>query len=173
MTVVYLVSLHLGVPCPHLSQLNLFTVTALETPWCYSEPWGFALHAHIALGPAELCQPHGAPHPSMVPGTAQGCWASSPYAGFCYSLLHYTCAQKKSPFIHPQIFCLLPRPTPPFTPRLHHYSFHSLNQLHRLVLILLWPLSPPAFPSGTFLVAQSHQDTFAHTHLLAKKHMSE
>lgn len=62
MTVVYLVSLHLGVPCPHLSQLNLFTVTASETPWCYSEPWGFSLHAHIIpraswAPPAPRCPP--------------------------------------------------------------------------------------------------------------------
>lgn len=76
MTVIYLMSLHLGVLYLHLSKLSLFTVVSLETFWHCSEPQGPPF-THITsrdswdLWAQAAHQPFGTCCPLMAQDTAQ------------------------------------------------------------------------------------------------------
>lgn len=134
MTVIYLTSLHLGVLCPHLSKLSLLTTVPSETSRCCCKPQGFPFTLTSPPGTVEICG-HRQPASPAVPAVPPWCWAplrdaelssslllspQLPFATCSCSAHTHTHTQKKSPFIHLQAFHLLPRPTPAFTPWLHH-----------------------------------------------------
>lgn len=82
MTVIYLVSLHLGVLCPHLSKLSLFTRVPSEASPCCSEQQSFPFSRASPLGLDEPCKRRRPPGPrcplllprcQAQPSTAQGC----------------------------------------------------------------------------------------------------
>lgn len=184
MTVIYLTSLHLGVLCPHLSKRSLLTTVPSETSRRCCEPQGFPFTLTSPPGTVEICghrQPASPSVPAVPPwcwaqpSTAQGCWAffqsaAIAPAAFCYLLLQctHTRTEEKS-FYPPSSISSSPQTHTSLYPLAPSLALSFLNKLHRLVLALLWPLSLPTFPSGTFLAAQSHQETLAHTHFLAKK----
>ena len=75
MTVIYLMSLHLGVPCPHLSKLSLFTMVPLETSRCHSEPQGFPFTLTSPPGTAEIC---GCRQPASPSVSVVSPWCQAP-----------------------------------------------------------------------------------------------
>lgn len=154
MTVIYLVSLHLGVPCPHLSKLSLFTMVPSEPSRCRSEPRGVPFTLTSPPGTAEIrgCRQPASPSVPAVPpwcraqpSAVEGCWASfqSPaITPSCLSLLasvlHTHTHRRKvllSTFKH---FIFSPDPHQP-SPSAPSSALSFLNKLHRLVLALLWP----------------------------------
>lgn len=94
MTVIYLVSFHLGAPCPHLSKLSLFTAVPSEASRGCSEMPGFCF---TLASPLELAELHGvagspapcSPCPSGVLSVAQRSCASSRPAAVTPAAFHY------------------------------------------------------------------------------------
>lgn len=128
MTVIYLMSLHLGVLYLHLSKLSLYYGlfgNFLMLLWAPR----LSFHSHNLQGqlrsvgtgrppaPWYLLSPNGSGHGPAALKDAE----HIPFC--CYVLLQCTYTQKKSSFIHLQAFHLLPRPTPAFTPQLNHQHF--------------------------------------------------
>ena len=127
MTVIHLMSFHLGVPCPHLSELSLLTTGPLETSQCHSELHSLPFTPTSPLGLEVAHQPLEARRPLMVPGAAQhgpgtlSILPVCPYHPSCLSLLApavHTRAEEKSfylpsnilssPYTHNSLYPLAP-----------------------------------------------------------------